>query len=260
MEPAEASAPAVNLLALDLAILRKMVEIDDAHTEPGRGSVSSTDLSGHLNIDAGVVWGRLRDLMSAGLIRATDKWLAAGTFLPTPKGHNLVVASAGVDLESPELTAATASIRAEKGSIDGFNVDVEEVKLRRNRSRSAIGAKLKDVKAALPYGLWLMWLKYHFAWSEDTAERHMKFAERFPVSALTRDTLPEQETEWRRLYRNKPQPKPKGLIIARITADKQGKATWKSWMKILCDKWDVKDDGVALWKTVEEKVAEYGRA
>jgi len=43
-----------------------------------------------------------------------------------------------------------------------------------------IGQKLIEVKAKLPHGAWLPWLRSEFAWSADTAGRFMAVARRIP--------------------------------------------------------------------------------
>lgn len=42
-----------------------------------------------------------------------------------------------------------------------------------------IGQKLIEVKAKLPHGAWLPWLRSEFAWSDDTARNHMNVARAF---------------------------------------------------------------------------------
>jgi hypothetical protein len=195
---AETTEPAVDLLALDLEILRRF---------PPDKPITPDNISSAIGRDENEVQKRFFALLDMGLLRRPGA--NPSRLVLSKKGKQLVRDSEGVDLKSEVLTAAVKIIKAEQAVIDGFKMTIQEVKLRRMSAHFTIGEKLNEVKASLPRGLWLMWLSYNFAFSEITAERHMSFSEKFPKSSLTMDLLPEMEAEWQRLYGNKPKkPKP----------------------------------------------------
>jgi hypothetical protein len=57
--------------------------------------------------------------------------------------------------------------------------EIRQLLQRATQDLVTIGQKLRQVKTALPHGAWLDWLRDEFAWSESTAQRLLRVAERF---------------------------------------------------------------------------------
>jgi DUF3102 family protein len=92
------------------------------------------------------------------------------------------------DLIEPTTTTTTTTTALDYAALDAetriiVQQRTTEIKALMKRAASdiiEIGQKLIEVKARLPHGAWLPWLRSEFAWSDDTARNHMNVARAFP--------------------------------------------------------------------------------